>query len=141
MYNIFIQKQIKITQMYNFNNIFIQIRKNQDLTQTEFAQKLGVSRSLVAKIEANQQEISKNVYKKLLEKYPDEMKKYNLIDKNYTFDFVSLQELNTRLANVNMVLDDNIKLLHLLCSILYKNNYKFTEKRYKIIFIRRKDLS
>ena len=54
--------------MYNFNNIFIQIRKNQDLTQTEFAQKLGVSRSLVAKIEANQQEISKNVYKNTLMK-------------------------------------------------------------------------
>lgn len=55
----------------NFNQKFTQIRKNEGLTQEQFAEKLGISRSSVAKIEANKQEITKNVREKILEKFPN----------------------------------------------------------------------
>jgi len=54
----------------DFNSYFTKLRKSQGLTQEQFAQKLGISRSLVAKIEANKQDVTKKVKEKLHNVFP-----------------------------------------------------------------------
>ena len=56
--------------MEDFNSYFTKLRKSQGLTQEQFAQKLGISRSLVAKIEANKQDVTKKVKEKLHNVFP-----------------------------------------------------------------------
>lgn len=91
----------------NFNEKFIQIRKNEGLTQEQFAEKLGISRSSVAKIEANRQEITKNVREKVLEKFPNSI--------------ISIQKesKNTEVANINTVVKWKNE------TVLEKNHYIF----------------
>lgn len=50
-----------------------QIRENQRLTQTEFSEILGVSRSTIVKIESGEVELSKKMIEKLQNSFPKEM--------------------------------------------------------------------
>lgn len=51
--------------MYTFPELIKQIRKESDLTQSEFANALGVSPILISMVETGQREVSKGFVKKL----------------------------------------------------------------------------
>ena len=74
--------------MNDYNLEFRQIRENHKLTQTEFSRKLGISVSIIAKIETGSTNISKKIAKKVVELYPEtsfKLKEYiedDLIDVN-----------------------------------------------------------
>lgn len=54
-----------------YNDIFLKTRLREGLTQEQFAEKLLISRSTVAKIESNRQDVSKKTVGKLCELFPD----------------------------------------------------------------------
>ena len=54
--------------MYTFPKLIKNIRKQADLTQSEFASILGVSSVLIAMVETGQKEVSKNLLLKLADK-------------------------------------------------------------------------
>lgn len=51
----------------------IKLREKQGLTQTDFAKKIGVSRSTIAKLETEQTNLSKNLLNKILDRFPNEL--------------------------------------------------------------------
>ncbi len=57
--------------MNKYNLEFRQIRESQRLTQNEFAQKLGISVSIIAKIESGQTHISNKIAEKVVNTYPE----------------------------------------------------------------------
>ena len=59
---------------------FKQIRENQGFTQVDFAKILGLSRSVVAKIEAGNYKISNRIAEKVISEFPDGV---NIIRENY----------------------------------------------------------
>ncbi|REC50798.1 hypothetical protein DRF62_18565 [Chryseobacterium piscium] len=61
-----------------FNEIFLKIRLKEGLTQEQFAEKLSVSRSTIAKIESKRQDVTKKIVEKLSTTFPDS---YNFIQK------------------------------------------------------------
>lgn len=63
-----------------------QLRENKNLTQSELAEKLGVSRSIIAKIESKEIDISKKIMEKLINSFPEEIINYKNIY-NYTHLF------------------------------------------------------
>ena len=54
-----------------YNEFFLKTRLKEGFTQKQFAEKLSISRSTVAKIESNRQDISKKTIDKLSEVFPD----------------------------------------------------------------------
>ncbi|OAE94005.1 helix-turn-helix domain-containing protein [Flavobacterium psychrophilum] len=73
--------------MNKFNLEFKQIRESQKLTQKEFSKKLGISISIVAKIETGSIDISKKIAEKVVFLYPNlsnELKKYINSDSVFT---------------------------------------------------------
>ena len=80
MYNLHINKFI-YTKMKSLNECFVQIRENLHFTQSEFAKKIGVSRSTIAKIENNEIEVSKKNIFNLWQNYPEQVEKYELLRK------------------------------------------------------------
>lgn len=59
-----------------FNEIFLKTRLKEGLTQEQFAEKLSVSRSTIAKIESKRQDVTKKIVEKLSTTFPDS---YNFI--------------------------------------------------------------
>ena len=51
--------------MYTFPDLIKQIRKESNLTQNEFAKRIGVSTVLISMIETGQKNVSKSLVKKL----------------------------------------------------------------------------
>lgn len=68
---------IHFTQMIQFMTSIaqkiIKLREKQGLTQTDFAKKIGVSRSTIAKLETEQTGLSKKLLNKILDRFPNEI--------------------------------------------------------------------
>ena len=79
---------------------FIKFRENQKLTQSEFAEKIGVSRSTIAKIENGNSKISKKFLLKLEDSFPNE---WEQID-NFRNEVIELNE------NLDIYISNNDKL-------------------------------
>jgi|GEM_PF-5850536 len=143
--------------MYKINNvIFRDIRKNHGLTQSEFAKKIGVSRSLVAKIESDNQDVSKKIIEKIANVFPDDTNLYNFkleithsineslreklsIDKNYSdlSEIYYLNKFNPKvlksetklfLISYRQRLLDSLQLLFSICRVLKYFGYEFTKE-------------
>ncbi len=72
--------------MLTFSQLVRSIREEADLTQAEFAAKLGVSTVLISMIETDQKEVSKNFILKLakaLDVHPASITPFIFIDQEY----------------------------------------------------------
>lgn len=132
-----------------YNEIFQSLRKNNNFTQEEFAIELGISRSLIAKIEAGKHVISRNILDKLSKKFPNDKRIAALgfstnvftIDKSvmdymndqFESQFIKSNEFKTRLSAVAILLDDNMKFFYFIINILKKLDHNFTQKEKKEI--------
>lgn len=121
----------------DFNQKFLEIRKNEGLTQQQFAEKLGISRSSVAKIEAKKQDVTRKVRERLLIYYPNDtntiqnIKKDIIADKFYTVknknlgseDLISTPEGYLKIINLKNQISNNLIILEFVLKILKLYNY------------------
>lgn len=121
----------------DFNQKFLEIRKNEGLTQQQFAEKLGISRSSVAKIEAKKQDVTRKVREKLLIYYDNDInsiqniKKDVIADKFYTVknknlgsdDLISTPEGYLKIINLKNQISNNLIILEFVLKILKIYNY------------------
>lgn len=121
----------------DFNQKFLEIRKNEGLTQQQFAEKLGISRSSVAKIEAKKQDVTRKVREKLLIYYDNDINSIQNIkndviaDKFYTVknknlgsdDLISTPEGYLKIINLKNQISNNLIILEFVLKILKIYNY------------------
>jgi len=126
-----------------------QLRENKKLTQLEFATILGVSRSVIAKIESDELDISKRMFEKLIKTFPDEIPNYKNIYKyahlnthqithqnfnnenNYSIDGVDLNYYYNQNLEYEQMQPWLVKILQLL---YYQCERKFNKREIEEIY-------
>lgn len=136
------------------NEILKNFRKHIGLTQKDFADKLGVSRATIAQIEVGNNNLSTDLLYKIKKVFHVNLEELELRDgylnnkisntlynpnnennevlKNQDTEiadnYLNVNKYAFKLADLGMLLDDNMKMLYFISSILKKYNYKFTNK-------------
>lgn len=128
--------------MYKLNaEIIKKLRKIKGLSQSEFAKELNSSRSLIAKIELGEQDVTDKFSSKILFKFKDDIELHNLhsiksgIESddmiNNSEEFFNINKNWIQFSNLEIVLSDNMKILYFIANILSANNYQFSRKEKK----------
>ena len=117
----------------NKNKVDIkQIRENQRLTQTEFAEILGVSRSTIVKVESGEVSLSKKMVAKLQNQFPKEMgvsfDNSNLISGLENDSDVLITIISTNLGSIDIAK----KIISIMVS---ESNYTFDENKHLRNFV------
>jgi DNA-binding XRE family transcriptional regulator len=95
--------------MKTLNEAFLQVRENLKLTQIDFAKKIGVSRSTIAKIENKEIDVSKKNVFNLWQNFPEQVDKYDILknlipkqDSGISFNVKKQIELLTSIYKKNI---------------------------------------
>ncbi|SHL81395.1 helix-turn-helix domain-containing protein [Flavobacterium chilense] len=112
-----------------------QIRESQRLTQSEFGEILGVSRSTITKIEAGEVKLSKKMILKLQNSFPKEMglpyEKSGLIGNENESDIL-ITIIATNLGRIDQVKD-------LIKAMCINTDYTYDEDKFLQQFLRTSD--
>lgn len=94
----------------NKNTLFKKVRINQSLSQEDFGKKLGISRSTVAKIEANKQILSEKTEVNLIKSFPNDPNLENLRVKSTQVNTQVSNHLNTSIHknSENLEIDSEV---------------------------------
>ncbi|MDM1396543.1 helix-turn-helix transcriptional regulator [Myroides odoratimimus] len=117
--------------MNNYSKKIKQIRIDCDLTQSKFAEKLGVTRGVIALIETGKNKPTVDILNKIKDTF-----NVNLLSSEEYIkeDVLEDKRLTSIDFSLIMTYEDNMRALYFLCNLLKNNKYEFNDKEKKELF-------